>query len=462
MGKIVTLTGTSSGAEYELLEEIGRGVQGRVFSIKGGNYAFKLIGKKTGSKSKLLTRKISYIKTRPLEDLPISRPIEQVDGEALGYIMEMATEMMSLEELVKPDDNFVGWWNKTGGLRKRLLILKGVAETLAKLHSRGLVYGDLSFKNIFVSKDADYSEIFMIDTDNITHDSKVGSAVYTPGYGAPEIIQNDKRQPISGYDTYTDDYSFAIIAYQLLTLNHPFIGDYVNNGEPELEEDAYMGLIPWINHSTDTINIATSGIPNTLTISPKMLKAFRETFEAGITQKQKRTSTLKWAEIFEGAVNALLDCQNKDCLNNFYFSSKLLCPFCKDKMKYIGSSRIFPLLKSLVDEAKFDYSVSLSDQSNTGNPILTRLMTPGKYVIFTEHDFYLNNSQKQLFQIKILEDSVYLKGLNLETVSIISNKKYSKTVNIGNEIKVVLKGEFIVFFEELKKYQRILKVFKKS
>lgn len=42
---------------------------------------------------------------------------------------------------------------RTGGLHRRLRLLAKLARTLAKLHGRGLAYGDLSPANIFVSKD---------------------------------------------------------------------------------------------------------------------------------------------------------------------------------------------------------------------------------------------------------------------------------------------------------------------
>jgi hypothetical protein len=103
-----------SGREYVIEKELGKGSQGRVFSIKGGRYAFKLLGKKSSLTAQKLKRRISYIKTRKIHDLPISRPLEQIRGKFLGYIMEIATDMMPLENLLKPttDNN---WWENTGG-----------------------------------------------------------------------------------------------------------------------------------------------------------------------------------------------------------------------------------------------------------------------------------------------------------------------------------------------------------
>ncbi len=63
----------------------------------------------------------------------------------------MASGMIPLENLLRPTSS-ENWWIETGGLKKRLRILKKLSNILAELHSRGLVYGDLSPKNIFVSE----------------------------------------------------------------------------------------------------------------------------------------------------------------------------------------------------------------------------------------------------------------------------------------------------------------------
>ena len=464
MGKEKIIIGKSSGHEYKIDKEIGRGAQGRVFSIIGGKHAFKLIGKKTSLNAQLLQRKISYIKTRPIKDLPVSIPLEQVEGNALGYIMEMATDMFPIESLINkdPEKDLKSWWYQTGGLKKRLIVLKKIAEFLATLHSRGLVYGDFSLNNIFVSEDKDYNEIFFIDADNITHDSKVGTAVYTPGYGAPEIIKTETQPATSGYDTFTDDFSFAIIAYQLLTLNHPFIGDYVNEGEPELEEKAYLGKVPWVNHSQENINNTKCGIPASLTISKKMMNAFQQTFENGIAQKEKRTSTLKWSELLSGALNALIECNKESCQQNFFYSKSLLCPFCSESTEYVGIARIHPLIKKIKDEVKYEFSVNLEDIKNVGVPLSTKILSPNEYLVFTENDFLLNSSNKQLFKIKLQRDYLHIEGIMFKHVSIISNAKYKKNIDITNYIKVNLTDDLTLFFDEVNKYQRILKLKKYS
>lgn len=444
-----TVIGENSDAQYQLEAEIGSGAQGRVFSVKGGKYALKLIGRKSSKNAQLLKRKISYIKTRNISDLNISKPIEQIKGEYLGYIMEMATDMISLEKLLKPTSDS-DWWEKSGGLKKRLLILKNLSQLLSDLHSRGLIYGDLSPNNIFVSEDKEYAEVYLIDVDNITHESKVGDAFYTPGYGAPEVVKGN-----SGADTYTDDYSFSVIAYQLLTLNHPFVGDYVNQGDPELEEDAYIGNIPWIEHSTDKINKSTTGLNSSMTISKMIKKEFTNSFEINILNKLKRTSTSKWNEVFTKSLTGILKC-NK-CSNTFFYNPELSCPFCNETKKLIGIINIYQYHKNIKEEIEKEYKgIALKD---TKEQIVSRqLSSLGKYVPVTENDLYLNKSESILFQIKMEENYTFIKGVNQKSITVFTKGEIKEGINIENETKIS-QGDWLIFSKDLKEgYQRVIKV----
>jgi DNA-binding helix-hairpin-helix protein with protein kinase domain len=58
-------------------------------------------------------------------------------------------------------------YRDTGSFGRRLQILKQLAETLAKLHGRGLAFGDLSPNNIFVSQSVEHHQVWLIDADNI-------------------------------------------------------------------------------------------------------------------------------------------------------------------------------------------------------------------------------------------------------------------------------------------------------
>ena len=332
------------------------------------------------------------------------------------------------------------------------MVLKKLSKLLADLHSRGLIYGDLSPKNVFISIDKDFAEVYLIDVDNITHLSKIGDAFYTPGYAAPEIVKG-----ISGADTYTDDYSFSILAYQLLTLNHPFVGDHINNADPELEEEAYQGKVPWIEHSTDNINKSTKGLESSITISGKMMKEFINTFEINILNKLKRTSTLKWTEILETSLTGILVCAS--CRNTFFYRPDLSCPFCNEQKASIGIVQILELNATLKNELKEKYTeITFDTIKDVGNVINWKIASLNEYIPVTENDVFINKSEAILFEIKIGDKYNYIRGVNQKTIAVIAEDKIKEGVDIEKETKVSQGDWYLLSRNNKEVYQRVIKV----
>ena len=86
--------------------------------------------------------------------------------ELMDGLIPLEKVMNETEELIASEGS-IEHYLSTGGLKRRMTILAKLARTLSDLHARGLAYGDLSPANIFVSENADYSEVWLIDCDNI-------------------------------------------------------------------------------------------------------------------------------------------------------------------------------------------------------------------------------------------------------------------------------------------------------
>ena len=61
----------------------------------------------------------------------------------------------------------------------------------------------------------------LIDTDNINFAGK-SKTYFTPGFGAPEITNGKSPATV-----YSDSYAFAVAAFYILTMLHPFKGKKV-------------------------------------------------------------------------------------------------------------------------------------------------------------------------------------------------------------------------------------------
>ena len=312
------------GIRYRLKREIDRGGQGVVYEVEGGKLAIKLIFDSRSASRERLQNQLISVKRLPLRELAIARPVEMLRPPHLGYVMELLTDMVPIKTLIKlPEDtkSSLEWYLNGGGLKRRLILLGHIAELLSQIHGKGLVYGDLSPNNIFISEDLDYNEVCFIDADNINfRSSPVSYVLNTNGYGAPELVRGK-----SGMNTLTDAHAFAVLAFQALCIVHPLVGDMVHDGKPELEEKAFKGELPWIEHPDDNSNRRTAGISREVVLSRKLRDLFEKTFGAGLTNPMKRPGITEWAERFYAAANAVLTCPN--CKWGYY-ANETECPKC--------------------------------------------------------------------------------------------------------------------------------------
>lgn len=313
----------SKNISYNVLEKLGEGSQGTTYLLEDKKHIVKLFNhsfNETESKSK-----VNFLLNLGLDKKIFSVPLRQITQPKNGYIAEFASGMQPLSNLKLENvkESLSEWYLTSGGLSKRYNVLIRLAAILRALHSKGLAYCDLSPNNVFVSEKADLFNVFLIDLDNLRYKTSVVHNIYTPFYGAPEVISNN-----SPNTTMSDCYSFAVIAYELLTLNHPLIGDYVSDGEPELEEQALLGKLPWVDNEDDTTNERKTGLPTFNVIPNRLLELFRKNFEVGLNNPIERPTMAEWFDTLNLANNELLKCGNQKCNLIYPFNNNKKCPFC--------------------------------------------------------------------------------------------------------------------------------------
>ena len=265
---------------------------------------------------------------------------------------------------------------ETGGLLRRLRILSRLARVLAELHGRGLAFGDLSPANVFTSRSLEFAEVWLIDSDNVSSQSRDGmQGIFTPDYGAPEILKGE-----SGINTLTDSWSFAVLAYCFLTLVHPLKGDGVLDGEPELEESALRGELPWVDHATDRSNALSVGLPRDITLNAALRILFDQCFDAGLNTPGDRPSLSEWADAMDSATGHCALCQS--CSSTFFYTSKHTCPFCdqvqdKDQTMVLQEYRYMPpdLLREGLSEEVPEALIRKECWTRTGTTMVLS-MTP--------------------------------------------------------------------------------------
>jgi serine/threonine protein kinase len=327
----------TQGIEYELGERIGEGGQGVVFRTQYPGVLLKLSRKPlTEARVQSWFSHVCWVARQPLEGLHIASPVALIENKHNpGYVMEVMDgleplgKMLEQSILAVQEGKGLEEYKSSGGVARRVRLLARLARILADLHGRGLAYGDLSPSNVFVSKSIEHDEVWVIDSDNISVSSREGGQqIYSPQFGAPEILRGT-----SGINSLTDSWSFGILAFQLITLIHPFKGDLVEQ-ESELEAQALRGELPWIDHPEDRRNACSAGRPREELLTIRLRALFEQCFNAGLDEPGERPSMAAWAEGFEAGVALLAECDpERGCDSSFLFNPRGQCPFCGNDVR---------------------------------------------------------------------------------------------------------------------------------
>lgn len=349
------------GNIHQITDELDRGGQGVVYRTTDADLAIKQPLDKTAN----LSERFQRIRLLPMpRRIPVSMPLAILSRDEPGYVMRLLSGMKPFEAfdlngkarkiLENEKPTLPPWlagipdrdrafrlfhYASTGATRRRLIALSKCAAILARLHCAGLVYGDISTNNAFITEGYPLV-VWLIDADNMRFElPNGGNTVFTRGYGAPEIVRGiDSSRP------RTDCWAFAVMAFKLLALCHPFIGKKVlepdddKNGwdaEPEvagkptdLDEQAFSGYFPFIDDENDSTNSVSTcpPLPRELVMTVGLRRLFQKTFGIGRDHPHHRPAMVFWALELTKAADRALDCP--ECSMSYFADDHGSCPFC--------------------------------------------------------------------------------------------------------------------------------------
>ena len=130
-----------------------------------------------------------------------------------SLIHAISSEKNGVSSVWQKEDGELVQWNST----KRAICAFGIAAGICFLHEIGMIHCDIKPENVLLDQDmypliTDFGFSRVLPEDKVVMTGSVG----TPLYMAPEMILGDPvGRPV-------DVYSYAMLLYELLTLNKPF------------------------------------------------------------------------------------------------------------------------------------------------------------------------------------------------------------------------------------------------
>lgn len=334
----------------DLTNPLGSGGQGMVLRVRDDIYSavkIECVNKipcRDERSREAFQRKVLALRRLPIPaDCRVSLPVALL-RDVSGYVMRLLGKMRPLNEMIPrrspglltadgmpqwilgicEEDEYtrkhIHFYSRSGGLRTRLHILLQLAETLAALHGEGLLFGDISPNNVLIGSTG---EVWMIDTDNIAYDGRSSTLIYTPGYGPPEIVCGKAKVSIAG-----DAYSFALLAFETLTMLHPFHDGSAGDEDMDAEERADRGELPWICDHADDGNRGGPLEFLAWNLTPRLFRLFSAMFEKGRSSPVDRPQLWMFRDALAQALDTCIRCPACGMGVVYAECSEHACMFC--------------------------------------------------------------------------------------------------------------------------------------
>ncbi len=298
-----------SRSQIDRLNKLAEGGEAEIYE-----YDSKTVLKvfKTGVDLARKEKKVKYfISTKDTLSRKVIGPQEEatLNKKFIAYFMKKLIGTEDLHMLTKTKYLIAAKFSNKDVLE----IIVDLGKEINKLHSQGILIGDISDYNFQMVGKTPY----FVDVDSWGRESLFSPDAYTELFTCPDSYMPDGTIKFS---IENENYNFAVLAFYMLTRIHPFGGTYLPNKNLSTVERMKKKISIVGKHSKDIKIPKIIGSWNW--ISPKLKQDFIDIFENGakidiVSDLQELLGNLKY-------------CSTHDI---YYYSKYSECPICNENAK---------------------------------------------------------------------------------------------------------------------------------
>lgn len=336
------------GQELTLGKRIGRGGEGEVFLLAtGASRAVKIYRPDLRREREQKVRAmVSANLSNGVSSVAFPLAVaEQTDRAFAGFVMNLVSDHKPLHELYAPGSRKQHF--PQASYRFLARSATNIAKSVAEVHSRGCVIGDINHSGILISPRA---TVCLIDADSFQF--AVGSQVFGCKVGVPEYtppeLQGQRLDRVVRTLSH-DRFGLAVVIFQLLFMGrHPFVGR-VRRGEIPPLHEAIRDYRYVYSESRDVGMDQPPGTPDVDDFFPAVAKKFERAFSP--VPHSERPSAAEWAKVLGELEKDLTECTE----NRLHHIPKSAgeCAWCEME-KTLLTSIFIPFLPSGAVTQAFD------------------------------------------------------------------------------------------------------------
>ena len=340
----------NSRGRIESLPKLTEGGEAALYEYKG---SVLKIYKNGVNLSKKETKVKALIANRNKFPTNVIAPedIVTVNGTFVGYSMKKLTAIEDFHMLTKPK-----FLNSQGLDNKDVLeIVLSLGKDLEALHKLGILVGDISDYNFQVSG----KRVYFVDVDSWGV-GKYSPDAYTELFTDPDAYQSGG---CINFSHEGENYSFAVLAFNMLTRLHPFGGVYMKDKSLSILDRMKRKISVLGKHKADIKIPKVAG--DWTWMSPELQEKFLAIFENG----NKDDITPELEELY----THLSYCRTHRI---HYYSKYSECPLCNANAKIKTTPTIIKI------------------PTRTGGPVVTVVFTGTDCVYIISPDLYINSNNE--------------------------------------------------------------------